>query len=1148
MTSVLTLIGFYKMDAMKNIVRQLFTIGITLWCSLQCTAVFATGCNDINANHIEIEKHPTQTFIDAEKSRVFSLLNYLSEMECRYRKVGSNSWIIPPDDCHKANVPGAASLLDCEFRLETEAGGVDYEYEIRVKCTLDGWGNWYRGTFHSYCGPDGLDTDPYDKRPNELEYRDEVAEEGRLSLDEGQSFFIVDEYLNNKLIFQNLDPNTLYWFKCRTRCDYNSEWAGFTPLKSVRTPCNEPSVSSLITYGADMGTHIGIRCERNASHYEFNMRKKGNSQWRTSGSISSDSYTFPENVNKGDLYEFRCRLECGGEWTNYSSIVEGMIPVDCPQPIAGEVGVNQITNKTAHFYCRSGHGGNVVEKHIFRYRTENGSDWKEKRSENNEVDISKLEDFTNYIMQVQHECTNGVTGNWSGQVFFTTEESCTVKKKDIQCLSLTYSSVDLFCEQEGREGYHWEVKRLRDGRKINIPNPVMENPYNLSSLDQGEEYSVRLKVDCETNTSEWTEEKTFTTSLCLPPDAADLQITNITNHDAAFVYNGNTQSGLEWQYRQIGNANWRKVVSTQNETMLDSLVGNADYECRLRIKCSEFPLTYSAYSSVVQFSTRCDAYIIRFSGITTTNVTVHASDVGTNQYQFRLRPEGGNWVERSANTHEYSFTNLTSGTDYEFQVKALCGGMENWSPSAFASTDEIITPPCSAPHRGQLSKGNINSRTAELICNKGNVDQYIFRYSSGSGWTESSPMQEGYYIAAGLSPSTIYVFQCRVVCNNVQSEWSDSIFFRTTTENFTLSTRCPAPYLKELLSFNIGSTSSILLCRTEASQYRFRYKDSSATDWIELPEQNINRQALSNLKPNTVYAYQCSVDCNNGFGAFSENRYFQTQSETECLPHSSDNFAAVIIGPQEATLISSNQARLFRFRYKPIGGNEWIYSDTSSTPAIKIQRLTPNTWYLYQVQSLCQNFLLSEFSRSKYFKTSALCTIDTSSDIQINHLNDTSVQFHVNLKAFNGLWIRYRAVGNNTWDSLWTFHAGPLNPSLVLQRQTLYEWQALLYCSDNRQSQWSESQHFKTGQATASKDHHLKVLKVFPNPGDGLITVESPAPATIGFFHFTGIKVFETTLNQSVQIIDVRHLPPGVYMLTIRSESGNTVNKYYKIQ
>jgi hypothetical protein len=72
-------------------------------------------------------------------------------------------------------------------------------------------------------------------------------------------------------------------------------------------------------------------------------------------------------------------------------------------------------------------------------------------------------------------------------------------------------------------------------------------------------------------------------------------------------------------------------------------------------------------------------------------------------------------------------------------------------------------------------------------------------------------------------------------------------------------------------------------------------------------------------------------------------------------------------------------------------------------------------------------------------------------------------------------------------------------------------------------------------------DELLSRIRVFPNPSDGLITIDNPAMATLEMLitDLTGAQVFSSTTNQSVHHLDIRNLSKGPYILRISNPSGD---------
>lgn len=66
------------------------------------------------------------------------------------------------------------------------------------------------------------------------------------------------------------------------------------------------------------------------------------------------------------------------------------------------------------------------------------------------------------------------------------------------------------------------------------------------------------------------------------------------------------------------------------------------------------------------------------------------------------------------------------------------------------------------------------------------------------------------------------------------------------------------------------------------------------------------------------------------------------------------------------------------------------------------------------------------------------------------------------------------------------------------------------------------------------------VLRVYPNPAHGLVTVEVPAggASAISLRDALGRMVLHMALNGALQQLDLRNFPPGAYVLEVHSASG----------
>lgn len=77
-----------------------------------------------------------------------------------------------------------------------------------------------------------------------------------------------------------------------------------------------------------------------------------------------------------------------------------------------------------------------------------------------------------------------------------------------------------------------------------------------------------------------------------------------------------------------------------------------------------------------------------------------------------------------------------------------------------------------------------------------------------------------------------------------------------------------------------------------------------------------------------------------------------------------------------------------------------------------------------------------------------------------------------------------------------------------------------------------------------SVDKSSVVIVVYPNPVQNTMTLslsEKVSHGTLKLFNSVGVKVYDKSFEGSRQVIDVAHLPQGIYMLTVTNDAGEDV-------
>jgi hypothetical protein len=1110
------------------------------------------SCNNLRSENIEVGFDWGASYgvnVSIERHR-FSLLRPRMT-DIRYRKDGTSTWTNRSLVGRLvSNLPSIEYSYDCLFQFTLPADGSLYEMQARLDCDVEGTGNWINKNFRMPCTADRTD-DFEDVDGNTITIEDDFADEGWLSDDEGRTFFRKVNFQNGRIVFADLAENYTYQFKQRIRCDDQS-WSNFSSTVNVQTECYKPRNNEISFNLRQMDSRIQIVCAKPASMFEFKYRKKPNGLWESSGEIARSEFTIPDAINPGDIYEIQCRVACGqwSYWTDWSNILEYTVPVECLKPVT-DFGSKDITNHDATLYCRSEHQGGVVESHKFRFRKTGNTDWNERESLTNSYTLSNLDPNTEYEFEIQHQCVANFNSRWSNTKHFVTERNCEPTSDVIEILNVSYSTALLRCIQTEREGYVWDVKRVSDGRRIITTSLQTDNEYQLDMLEQGEEYEIRLKIYCNPDYSNYTDAVSFTTLECSVPELSDVSVSDISNTSANFVFLGNILSGIDWQFRKMGNANWKKSSSRVSNTLIDSLVANTDYEFRCRSKCNDNPPEYSEWCEIQYFKTRCNATISNFSDVSTSQITVHANNAHADEYSFRYRMSGAGLWTQSANITSRQFTasNLQDDTEYEFQVQSICDNVfSSWSVSEFISTEEIMSQPCSRPGRLNVAASNINTSSARLNNYRSNVDAYYFRYLVGTDWVTSPELNVGYFDINGLIPDTRYLYQAQVKCGNTLSEWSDTLRFRTLEVVFSFASGCFEPYVSQLFPLFISSNGALLLCyENDANQFQFRYKDTSSTVWIETAPNALNRMQINNLNPNTVYEFQCRLNCNSNFGAYSKSRYFKTQAIAKCLAPSTDNFAMLRIGTDHAQALSLNLSTIYQFRYRAMEDSIWTYLDTSTNPLVTLVDLKQGTDHAIQMRNSCINGEMSDFSNVKLFTTLPYCPSVLQTDITIEEIemNSASLKWKSIAEAYL---IRYRKTGDTTWVKKLLYLDTTYNLR-TLDPNTDYEVQILAICDENNIGQWSTLVKFKTRETTASHDIENVSIQLAPNPVDthlNLISDKELIDSQYAIYNIYGKLVMIGHLDRQ-NIVNVENLYSGLYFFKIIYKDQKQQVKFIKM-
>lgn len=224
--------------------------------------------------------------------------------------------------------------------------------------------------------------------------------------------------------------------------------------------------------------------------------------------------------------------------------------------------------------------------------------------------------------------------------------------------------------------------RVADGGDWPAPDGVTDNTYTFTGLTPATAYEWHVRQVCgEELTSDWAE-GTFTTEEeeqpepCLTPTA--LAVSDITPSTAVLSWQQEGEvDGWTVNYRRAGD-DWTTTEIDENPYTLVDLLGNTDYEVRLRANCADGQ--YSEYCDIVPFHTLSGDGIGSFGGSgfvlcpnpASTYVDVRFSD-GMTADEVRVYDVYGRLLMSSAVTGNQVRLDLSGLSGGLYFVRAVAG-------------------------------------------------------------------------------------------------------------------------------------------------------------------------------------------------------------------------------------------------------------------------------------------------------------------------------------------------------------------------------------------------------------------------------------------------------------------------------------------
>jgi pectate lyase len=551
----------------------------------------------------------------------------------------------------------------------------------------------------------------------------------------------------------------------------------------------------------------------------------------------------------------------------------------CDAPASTSLQASLITHQSARLQCLV----TTFAGYDWRYRLLGASSWTDLPASSTPLyELGGLAASTQYEFQVKVQCGSSWS-NWSESVrFLTAAPPCTAPvAAHLSVNGLSTVTAILNCSTPAVIAFDWRYRVQGSSSWTELPASTA--PFvQLSGLSPATTYEYQVQVQCGINWSDWSVAQFFTTLTppCSTPSLNQMTVSNISTQAATLhcAMTGVDQYG--WRYRAIGAAGWTDLPATSGGSQqLSGLSQLSSYEFQVAIQCQG---VWTGWSLAQSFSTlgSCSppaAGQFTASAITTTTASLQCLLSGATAYDWRYRQQGSSsWTELPAGPQPtVSLGGLQPATSYEYQVAQQCGSL--WSAWSVSNTFTTLSPPCPSPVIAQLSVSLLTPYTAQLNCSQSGVIAYDWRYRTigSNSWTLLNPSLLPLASISNLQPTTGYEFQVAVQCSsNNWSGWSASQIF------FTPEDQCLPPNFAQMGVTTLSSVSVRLHVYLSAgiNTYDWRYRQSGAASWADLPATTVSHFDLTGLLPGSQYEYQAAVRCGSQWSQWSAARRFLTPS------------------------------------------------------------------------------------------------------------------------------------------------------------------------------------------------------------------------------------------------------------------------------
>ncbi len=493
--------------------------------------------------------------------------------------------------------------------------------------------------------------------------------------------------------------------------------------------------------------------------------------------------------------------------------------------------------------------------------------------------------------------------------------------------NLTARTVDL-AWTNGADETAWQI--CINGDEDNLVD-VTTNPYTLTSLNPETPYSVKVRANCGSEKSYWSNTVSFTT-LPSCPVPTEIVCTGFTVTTATFSWTAGASEG-EWnlQYKAATDADWTVVNDVTSPYTITGLTEETNYLVQVQAVCNVDDL--SAWTSPVQVYTGyCQPAPTSRDGKGITGVSFGIGDDVVNNSDVNGLPEDapyyGNYASMvgAVQAGVEATVSITYATGYDYGTIVWIDLNNNLTFEG----NEVVYVGTSASANPTILNAKFTLPASTPI------GDYRMRIAGADSYYNSNTGSIADAADANSCPTSTY----------------------TVVHDYTIrvleAPSCLPPLA--LRATNIAARTANLVWIPSGSETAWQISISNAPGHEDIIDVTTNPYTLTNLTPSRVHTVKVRANCGDtdGVSAWSNSASFTT---LEACP--APTALSAILTPGNGTIATlswteEGSATDWMLEYGTASDfSNAIPENVTGTPSINLTGLTAETTYYARVKSVC---------------------------------------------------------------------------------------------------------------------------------------------------------------------------------------------------